>query len=535
MVASVTPTHKKARDMNRPDAKVLLLRRLSYGAHPDKGGAGGAKAWLEAQLSGELPEDELDKRLASFSSLQLSDTEIIHRYPSGSQITAHMQRYHPGIIPPRDEPIVDFSVIAKKRDAFAAEQGYSSQWEYRNHLLGQKVVRAVYAQNQLRELMTDFWQNHFFTGSASFNARMWLMTYERDALRPNALGNFRELLGAVVKHPGWLSFYQGSESPMEVAPEQTTLAYNIARLRQTDSAAADQLSRAVEREIRQVEHEEDLILPRQFWPKRGPNREMARALIKLQTLGPEGSVSEGDLTVAARVLTGWSVMPYGATDQWFVDGFDRALQAGFVRKEGFLFRADWHDARAKRFMGQSLSEGGGLDEGEQLLDILAAHPQTARNISRKLAEYFVSDTPSAEIVEYMAWVFTATKGNIAKVIEAMVAHDDFWLALQSQEKVKTPLQFAASAIRWLPAELNDPQAVIAWIGRMGQPLYGYQEPTGYPSDGRYWLDPAGLLARMNFAQALVSGEISGVLPHARHSASSQQLTLVLAGPDFQLR
>lgn len=519
-------------------AAKALLNRFAYGATPGQGeqvNQIGLGAWLQAQLAGDLPEPALPQHLANFAALQLSDVELIHQYPTSSQLSAHIRRFYPGVIPRRDEPVMDFSIVTAARDAFAEKHGFKSQdKDLRHQLLNQKVVRALYAQNQLREIMTDFWQNHFFTSAAAFNARVWLLPFERDALRPNALGSFRELLGAAVMHPALINFYRGSEASMQVSAQQTTLAYAIAR-----SSDGDKLAAAVQREIEQVEYEEDLILPREFWPQRGPNQNLARALIVLQTLGPNGVASEQDIEAAARILTGWSTIPVGAGKPWFSEGFDRAYQAGFAKKGSFLFRADWHDAAAKRVLGLNFPSGGGLDEGDRLLDILAAHSDTARHISYKLAQHFVSETPSDAIVEHLASVFTESNGDIPTVLQAMVTHKEFWSGAAAGSKVKTPLHFTVSAVRSLGGELNaesrSASALVQWIGRMGQPLYAHQGPIGYPEQGSYWLDAAGMLNRVNFAQALVNNEIEGVRVPIDNNADSQQQVLALAGPAFQVR
>src|SRR5690606_34493305 len=155
-----------------------------------------------------------DARLGKYEALRMSHAELAARYPSSSEMSAHIRRFHPGLIPPRDEPILDFSVVSAKIDAFRQLNGFETQENaLHGQLLGQKVLRAVYAESQLREVLTDFWHNHFFTGPASFNARLWILPYEQEALRPNALGDFRTLLGAVSRHPAMRRFYIGNEQP----------------------------------------------------------------------------------------------------------------------------------------------------------------------------------------------------------------------------------------------------------------------------------------------------------------------------------
>ena len=524
--------------LDEREAAAFLLDRLTFGARPgevDRVVAMGLERWVESQLASAFPEHELEARLARFEALRMSDAELIARYPSSSQLSAHVRRFHPGLIPGRDEPVMDFSVVTAKLDAFRAERGILTQdRELKDQVLEQKVIRSVYAENQLREVLTDFWQNHFFTSPVSFNARAWVLGFERDAVRPNALGSFRTLLGATARHPAMLQYYLGLAAPARLGPGDSTLDVELAKLAARDPAAAEELAAAVREEIASLEHEEDLVLAREFWPATGPNEPHARALVALQTLGPDGPFTDADIAEVARVFTGWGAAPIGPSPEWFATGLARAQQAGFVRDGSFLFRADRHDALAKRPLGLELAAGGGVEEGERVLDFLASHPSTARHIARKLAVRFVSEEPPAPLVERLAQSFQASSGDIAAVMRALLQSPEFWAAAKQRQKVKSPLELAASALRATAADVADATAVVGRIAAMGQPLYGYLEPTGFPDRAEHWLDPAALLARLDFAADLAANAIEGVTIDPAAIAGTghlppEQLLAVVAG------
>lgn len=498
--------------LDQREAAAFLLDRFTYGARPgdlERVVAAGLEHWVAAQLTGSAPDATLDERLARYEALRMTDAQLIARYPTSSQVSAHVRRFYPDLIPPRDVPILDFSVVSAKLDEWRAEHGILTQdVELRDQVFAQKVERAVYAENQLREVLTDFWHNHFFTSPLAFNARAWVLSFERDAVRPNALGSFGTLLRTTAKHPAMVQYYVGLGAPETLELEETTLGTTLAA--QGDPAAAEALRERVDNEIAALEHDDDLVLQRQFWPTTGPNLPYARALLELQTLGADGPQTAEDVAEAARAFTGWSMMPIGPSNEWYTTGLDAALEAGFVLDGRFLFRADKHDARPKSVLGIDFAAGGGVEEGERILDHLAAQPATARHIGRKLAVRFVGENPDDALVERLAQAFLASDGDIATVMEVLVESPEFWLAARERTKVKTPLELAASALRATGARIEDTVGVVEQIAAMGQPLYGYMEPTGYPDAGAYWLDPAALLARVRFAQALAANRIAGV-------------------------
>ena len=498
------------------EAAAFVLDRLTYGARPgdvDQVLEIGIEQWLAEQLAGDDPEAELEVRLADYEALGMSHADLGRRYPGGLQMSAHLRRFHPGLIPGRGELVLDFSVVRAKVNEFREANGFLFQeLELRAQLVNQKVDRAVYAENQLREVLTDFWQNHFFTSPASFRARLWVLSFEGEAIRPNALGDFRTLLGAVSKHPAMRSYYAGNEQPSELAPGDSTFDMVVAEKAAEPGAAtiAEALRARAESEVVALEYDEDLVLSREFWARTGPNPSYADALTRLQTLGPDANLSDADLLGVARAFTGWSTMPVGPSEGWYERGFKDALEVGFVLEDNFLFRADQHDGRPKSVLGLQLPAAGGVAEGERVLDILAAHEDTARHIARKLAVRFVAEEPDASLVERLALSFEDSGGDIAEVMLALVESPEFWAAARERDKVKTPLEYVASALRSVEAEVESPDAVVEWLTRMGQPLYTYLVATGFPDKGSFWLDSSAIVQRMNFAQRLLANEIEGV-------------------------
>jgi uncharacterized protein (DUF1800 family) len=515
--------------LNDEQAAAVLLDRFAYGACPGdirKVAETGPGRWLEQQLAALEEEADLDRRLQQFPALRLSHQELFGRFPANTQITAHARRFF-DLVPPADTP-VDSAWLSRRLEKFRAEQGYRSQdIDLYQELAGQKIVRAAYARNQLAERLTDFWQNHLYVTSSNFRSRPWTLAYESEAIRPNALGNFRTLLGASARHPARVQATLGDARKATVSEADTTLGLAIAKLEREGRHATVQ---AVRRQLAKIDAEEDLLLQRRFWPESGPNPEFARVLLQ-QTLG-EGGYSPDDLQETARVFTGWSTVPYGIDERWFAGGFADAGDAGFVQQGSFVFRADRHDAKAKRVLGTRFPAGGGVEEGERVLDLLATHPATARRVARALAIHVVGESPSEPLVQSMAATFRSSRGDIRAVVRRLVESSEFWSRAAAREKVKSPFEYAVSAIRAGEADVSDTKSLVARIAAMGQPLYAYLDSNGLPS-AKEWIAGGGLTSRVRFALDLGEGRIGGVsLPVA---AGAESLALHVAGPQFQMR
>jgi uncharacterized protein (DUF1800 family) len=317
-------------------------------------------------------------------------------------------------------------------------------------LLSSKLLRAVYSNRQLAEELDDFWFNHFNVFYDKGADRFLIPEFEREAIRPHVLGKFRDLLEATAKSPAMLFYLDNFQS-----------------------VGADAAVNARSKK------------------KRGLNENYGRELMELHTLGVDGGYTQKDVTEVARCFTGWTI---------------RAPRDG----GGFYFNDRMHDKGQKVVLGVVIPAGGGIEDGEKVLDILAHHPSTAHFISKELAQRFVADNPPAELVNRMAATFLKTDGNIREVMRTMLASPEFWSQGAYRAKVKTPFEMVASAARALNADIDNAFVLANQVGQLGEPLYRKQEPTGYSNINSEWVSSAALLGRMNFALNLAQNHIPGV-------------------------
>jgi uncharacterized protein (DUF1800 family) len=330
-----------------------------------------------------------------------------------------------------------------------------------------KLTRAVYSDRQLEEQLTDFWFNHFNVYAAKGQDR-WLLThYENQTIRPRVLGKFRDLLQATAEDPAMLFYLDNAQSvdPKQAERQQEMMARRrMAPQGMTPEQAANR-------------------------PKQGLNENYARELMELHTLGVDGGYTQQDVIQVARAFTGWSIRRPGGGD--------------------FEFRDRVHDRDFKMVLGHEIKSGGKRD-GEEVLDILASHPSTAKFISTKLARRFVSDDPSPELVARMSLTFSRTQGDIREVMRTMIWSPEFWSRDTYRAKIKKPFEFIASAVRAVGADIDMPQPLVQWSQRIGEGLYQCQPPTGYSDKADAWVNTGALLNRMNFAVQLTSGRMRGV-------------------------
>jgi uncharacterized protein (DUF1800 family) len=318
-----------------------------------------------------------------------------------------------------------------------------------------KLQRAVYSPRQLEEVLVDFWLNHFNVHSGKNTVALLLTSYERDAIRPFVLGRFRDMLLATARHPAMLSYLDNylSRSAPENAPTPGGVVVG--------------------------------------GPNQGLNENYGRELLELHSLGVNGGYTQVDVINVARAFTGWTI-------------FDPQ------RYGEFQFNPQMHDRGEKVVLGLKFPRGGAEDEGVKIIDMLAAHPSTARFISRKLAQRFVADDPPQALVDRMAATFTKTGGDLRAVMETLLLSREFMSEGAWQAKVKTPFELVVSALRALNADVTDSTALTQRLTEMGMPPYGRVDPAGYPNTADAWSSSAGLMGRMNFANALTTGSIAGV-------------------------
>jgi uncharacterized protein (DUF1800 family) len=431
----------KAAGLTEREAAAHLLNRFSYGPRPgeiDRVLKMGLERWFERQLAGRQAEPRL-KRLDALPALSMPADEMARTYR------------------PRT--------------------GDRSPRELVGQLRTQKLWRAAEAENQLTEVMTDFWFNHFNVSLTDNQARGFVLSYERDAIRPDSLGGFRDLLGATARHPAMLLYLDNARS---AAPDPTT--------------------------------------PRKGRQPQGLNENYARELLELHTLGVDGGYTQDDVIQVARAFTGWTLAPPGLRRRGVVGG-------------ELLFRAGWHDAGEKVVLGRKLPAGRGIEDGEEVLDLLARHPATARHIASKLAVRFVADEPPRALVDRLAGVFQRTGGDTREMLRAIARSPEFWSRKAVGAKIKSPFELAASALRLTGGRIENPRELLGWITRMGQPLYACQSPAGFPDRAEAWINAGALLQRMNFGVQLAAGRIDGVDIDTDLRAPG----LLLGSPEFQRR
>jgi uncharacterized protein (DUF1800 family) len=367
-----------------------------------------------------------------------------------------------------------------------------------------RLLRSIYSQRQLFEVMVDFWSNHFNVFSAKGAVR-WLTTaYDRDTIRPHALGKFRELLLATAQSPAMLFYLDNWLSASPDSPGARFGGQNNRR--------------------------------------RGLNENYARELMELHTVGVDGGYTQKDVVEVARCFTGWTIR--------------QPQQRG-----EFVFESRIHDNGEKIVMGTRIPAGGGIDDGKKIIDLLARHPATARFIAEKLVRRFIADNPPASIVDKAADSFHQSDGDIPSVLRTIIDSAEFFAPENYRAKIKKPLEYVASAVRALGAETQITHQLFRYVGRMGEPLFLAQPPTGHPDVASSWISPDMLLTRMNFAADLVGNRLPGsrVAPEAlkdkeaflrlmapdglsaatraaiAESEGGQAIALAMAAPEFQRR
>ena len=342
-----------------------------------------------------------------------------------------------------------------------------------NELMQAKLLRAIYSDRQLEEVMTDFWFNHFNVFINKGADRYLVTSYERDVIRPHALGKFEDLLVATAKSPAmlfyldnWLSV--GPDSPFALGvPKNPRRGYR-------------RFPNPNRRRPQQAKNRE----------RRGLNENYGRELMELHTMGVNGGYTQRDVTEVARVLTGWTI--------------EQPRQGG-----GFKFEERMHEPGTKIILGHTIKNNG-EKEGLEVLHILAHHPATAKFICTKLATRFVSDNPPPALVDRMAATFLKKNGDIREVLKTMFQSAEFWSPEVYRAKVKTPLEFVVSSVRATGADVHDETVLVRTLNTLGMPPYGMQPPTGYSMKADAWVNSSALLGRMNFALALANSKIKGV-------------------------
>jgi uncharacterized protein (DUF1800 family) len=517
-----------------PDDRTIIhvLNRLGFGPSPgdvERVRRMGLEAYIDQQLHPErIADASMTTRLERFGTLTMSTRQLANEYFLPAQMERReRQRQAAAAADPSmaGEP-------PQPRDMRTPAQTPAIRGE-RNVLVElsqQKVLRAVYSERQLQEVLVDFWFNHFNVFAGKGQVRLYLTEYERDAIRPHVLGKFRDLLGATAASPAMLFYLDNFQSaaPMDA---ETAARQDARRLR-----ARQRFGRPAPSPTAQNRR------------PRGLNENYARELMELHTLGVEGGYTQTDVQEVARAFTGWTIA--------------NPREGG-----GFRFEPRIHDDGEKTVLGHRIKAGGGKRDGDHVLDLLARHESTARFIATKLARRFVADDPPEALVKRAAERFRKTDGDIRDVVRTIVTSPEFFAAAAYRAKTKTPFEFVTSAVRATGLQLPDAQPVVQQVRELGMPLYGCQPPTGYADRAEAWVNTGALLNRMNFAVALTSGRLrnamavtalNGSTPAAardqlfgaalggdvsaatmstvaKATSVPQTIALILGSPDFQKR
>jgi uncharacterized protein (DUF1800 family) len=469
---------KSAVPQNPDDRTIVhVLNRIGFGARPgdvERVRQVGLRNYIDQQLRPErISDSAVNARLAGFETLDKSSRDIAEHYFEPA-VRARQQAKAANAGADAD----DGKLMRTPEQKAAAQK----EREVLQELSDQKILRAVYSDRQLEEVMTDFWFNHFNVFAGKGATSIYLTEYEREVIRPHALGKFRDLLGATAKSPAMLFYLDNWQSADPNAP----------------AAGEGMRPRAAMR------HPPATARPHPFFPppsataqqqprqKRGLNENFGRELMELHTLGVDGGYTQQDVIEVARCFTGWTIK--------------QPRQGG-----GFTFEPRIHDNGKKLVLGHVIS-GGGQHDGEEVLDILARHPSTARFISTKLVRRFVSDDPPASLVDRAAARFRETGGDIREVVRTIITSPEFFAAGAYRAKVKTPFEFVVSTVRATGSDIQNAEPLAQSIRQLGEPLYMCQPPTGYADRADAWVNTGALLNRMNFAVSLVGGHMRGVEP-----------------------
>jgi uncharacterized protein (DUF1800 family) len=410
--------------------KILhVLNRLSLGPKPgdvERVQQMGVEQYIQQQLEpNSIPEPpSLNAQLQSLETLSMSPVELAQDFGRPKQKTGDK-------LSPEDRKVYREKLRQIAEEAVRA-----------------RLLRATASPRQLEEVMVDFWFNHFNVFANKGQDRLWIGSYEQQAIRPHVFGRFRDLLGATAHHPAMLFYLDNWQN--------------------TDPNSPGARGRF-----------------------KGLNENYARELMELHTLGVNGGYTQKDVVTLAKILTGWTIQRPNAKNP---------------SPQGFRFDAKRHDSSPKVFLGKTIQSKGEA-EGEEALNILAASPATARHISYQLAQYFVADKPPESLVNRLTQNYLSTGGNIKNLLKTLFSSSEFQDPKFYQAKFKTPYQYVLSAVRATGVEVRNVRPIYTTLQQLGMPLYGCQSPDGYKNTKDAWLNPDAMTRRLSFATALASGRI----------------------------
>jgi uncharacterized protein (DUF1800 family) len=443
------------------------LERLTYGARPGEAAVvlhDGLDRWLLRQLTPEnWPDHAADSALASLPVITMPIKALVDSSPQ-QDIFVRRRRVELGLAP---NAAYVMTAVDSTRFKAMTDLGNRRVQE----MLGAKLMRAVTADHQLLEVMTDFWENHFSVFRGKMPTQFTLLEYDRDVIRPHALGKFRDLLSAVAHSAAMLYYLDNYQSSADSAHLTLAAWHNLAKARNSTDTLR--------------------IRANALRRRGGLNENYGRELMELHTLGVDGGYTQMDVINVARALTGWTLQT--------------PREGG-----GFRFDSSAHDAGPKLVLGHALPAGRGMEDGEEVLDIVARHPATARFIATKLIRHFVSDTPPPALVQRAAAEFMRTDGDVRQVLALIVASPEFYTKASVRSKVKTPYELVASTYRVMQARPDTAGRSAQLAATLGQPLYGHLTPDGWPDEAEAWMNTGAILSRINFGSNVAAGRVFGI-------------------------
>ncbi len=518
-------------DLTTDEAILHALNRLAYGPRPgdvERVRQMGLAKWIDQQLNPKTIDDSaVEARLDIYPTLTMSTAQLLADYPNAKQAAkkAEQAKQDPQVQAAQKQADEAITAMAQDMDGTnntgandapgnkavmtsastaadtpspmklnPATRGAAGQKDVLGmdpnavpraisddskrpqrvveELAMAKMTRAIYSDRQLQQVMDDFWLNHFNVFAGKGEVKWYLTSYERDVIQPNALGKFKDLVTATAKSPAMLFYLDNFLSADPKAAQRQAM------------------ERAMQQQMRRGPYANPPRPQAQNKKQdRGLNENYGRELMELHTLGVDGGYTQKDVTEVARCFTGWTI--------------DKPRQIA-----QFKFDDKVHDPDPKVVLGKKI-HAGGMKDGEQVIDLLMKHPSTAKFISTKLARRFVSDTPPPALVERMSKAFQKSGGDIREVMRTMIYSPEFWSRDAYRAKVKTPYELVVSSVRALGTDVDTPMPLVQWVGRIGEPLYQCQPPTGYSDKAEAWVNSGALLNRLNFSLALAGNKVRG--------------------------
>lgn len=491
-------------ELTEDEAILHAMNRLAYGPRPgdvEEVRKVGLEKWIEQQLQPEAINDaDLDQRLQRYPSLAMSSKRLLEEFPRPDQAAKQQgltkeqaKEQHEQELKAKQQQ-AESQIIVTGNDNLDKAQQQLAKLRGPNRIIAElsmaKVDRAVYSNRQLQAVMEDFWFNHFNVFANKGDDKWLLTSYERDTIRPHSMGKFQDLLLATAKSPAMLFFLDNylSADPAAVARQQAQK--NLRRARYQGAFARGSMPTPGTfpgPATSGPPAANGVAAPKKT--DRGLNENYGREVMELHTVGVDAGYTQQDVIQMAECLTGWTIHEPRKDPQFF---FDEKI----------------HGEGKKVVMGRAFNYGGEKD-GEEALKMLANKPATAKFISSELAHHFVSDNPPQSLIDRMAKSFASSNGDIRTVLRAMIYSPEFWSRDAYRAKVKTPFELVASTARALNSEVTITLPLSQWVGRMGEPLYLCQPPTGYSDKAETWVNTGALLNRLNFALAFAGDKMGG--------------------------